>query len=74
MAAKIQGATVALLADVQPVVRVRLTNDIICHDPRSADENQAGQQLLTFKKYKELFGRPPTRFSPLRKGWKPTQS
>ena len=49
---------------------VRLTNEIICHDPRSDDENQAERYSFTFKKYAKLFGKgPPAHFWPLPRGW-----
>eukprot|EP00435_Cladocopium_sp_Y103_P037886 s1290_g10.t1 len=49
---------------------MRLTADIICHDPRSFDKNQAGRYLFTFKKYAKLFGKgPPSQFWPLPMGW-----
>lgn len=49
---------------------MRLTNEIICHDPRSADEDQAGRYSFTFKKYYKLFGKgPPSKLWPLPSGW-----
>lgn len=49
---------------------MRLTNEIICHDPRSDDENHAGRYLFTFKKYAKLFGKgPPSHFWPLPRNW-----
>jgi len=49
---------------------MRLTNEIICHDPRSADEDQAGRYSFTFKKYYKLFAKgPPSKFWPLPSGW-----
>lgn len=53
---------------------MRLTNEIICHDPRSSDENQAQRYLLTFKKYTRLFGKgPPSKLWPLPAGWQTDQ-
>jgi len=49
---------------------IRLTNEIICHDPRSDDENHAGRYLFTFKQYAKLFGKgPPSQFWPLPRNW-----
>ena len=48
----------------------RLTNEIICHDPRSDDRNRDERYLSTFKKYASLFGKaPPMRFWALPKAW-----
>ena len=45
---------------------MRLTNELICHDPRSVDENQGSRYSMTFKKYLRLFGKgPPSAFWPL---------
>mmetsp|Transcript_7964 Transcript_7964/g.13774 ORF Transcript_7964/g.13774 Transcript_7964/m.13774 type:complete len:284 (-) Transcript_7964:325-1176(-) len=49
---------------------MRLTNEIICHDPRSDDENHAGRYLFTFKQYAKLFGKgPPSHFWKLPRNW-----
>ena len=49
---------------------MQLTNELICHGPRSVDANQADRYLLTFKKYARLFSKaPPARFWPLPAKW-----
>lgn len=46
-----------------------LTGELICHDPRS-DQNQQDRYLMTYKKYARLFGKaPPSRFWPLPANW-----
>ena len=48
---------------------ISLSNEMICHDPRSDDKNQAKRYMLTFKKYIKLFGKgPPDLFWPLPEG------
>eukprot|EP00435_Cladocopium_sp_Y103_P039673 s637_g10.t1 len=45
---------------------ISLSNEMICHDPRSDDKNQEKRYMLTFKKYIKLFGKgPPGLFWPL---------